>query len=100
MKILHVVGARPNFMKTAPIMREMAKHPQEFEQLLVYTGQHYDDNMSQVFFEELELPQPDTYLGVGGGGLHFTSTTLRQSSGQGSVQATSSVQGSGQAVRR
>jgi len=41
MKILHVVGARPNFMKAAPIMREMAKYPQEFEQLLVHTGQHY-----------------------------------------------------------
>ena len=41
MKILHVVGARPNFMKVAPTMREMAKYPQEFEQLLVHTGQHY-----------------------------------------------------------
>jgi UDP-N-acetylglucosamine 2-epimerase len=48
-------------------MREMAKYPQEFEQLLVHTGQHYDDNMSQVFFEYLELPQPDIYLGVGSG---------------------------------
>ena len=67
MKILHVVGARPNFMKAAPIMREMAKYPQEFEQLLVHTGQHYDDNMSKVFFEDLELPQPDIYLGVGSG---------------------------------
>jgi len=72
MKILHVVGARPNFMKAAPIMREMAaediaRHPQEFEQLLGHTGQHYDDNMSQVFFEDLELPQPDIYLGVGSG---------------------------------
>jgi UDP-N-acetylglucosamine 2-epimerase (non-hydrolysing) len=52
-------------VKAAPIMREMAKYPQEFEQLLVHTGQHYDDNMSKVFFEELELPQPDIYLGVG-----------------------------------
>ena len=75
MKILHVVGARPNFMKAAPItstrlstsMWEMAKYPQEFEQLLVHTGQHYDDNMSKVFFEHLELPQPDVYLGVGSG---------------------------------
>lgn len=67
LKILHVVGARPNFMKVAPIMREMAKYPQEFEQLLVHTGQHYNDNMSKVFFEELELPQPDIYLGVGSG---------------------------------
>ncbi len=67
LKILHVVGARPNFMKAAPIMREMAKYPHEFEQILVHTGQHYDANMSKVFFEELELPQPDIYLGVGSG---------------------------------
>jgi UDP-N-acetylglucosamine 2-epimerase (non-hydrolysing) len=66
-KVLHVVGARPNFMKTAPIMREMAHYPERFEQLLVHTGQHYDDNMSKVFFEELELPQPDIYLSVGSG---------------------------------
>jgi UDP-N-acetylglucosamine 2-epimerase (non-hydrolysing) len=66
-KALHIVGARPNFMKVAPIMREMAKYPHEFEQLLVHTGQHYDDNMSKVFFEDLELPQPDIYLGVGSG---------------------------------
>jgi UDP-N-acetylglucosamine 2-epimerase (non-hydrolysing) len=57
MKILHVVGARPNFMKIAPIIREMAQYLHEFEQLLVHTGQHYDASMSQVFFDELELPQ-------------------------------------------
>jgi len=67
MKVLHVAGARPNFMKVAPIMREMARYPNEFEQILVHTGQHYDDNMSRVFFEDLELPQPDVYLGVGSG---------------------------------
>ena len=72
MKILHVVGARPNFMKAAPLMREMAKYSQEFEQLLVHTGQHYGNgtllhNMSKVFFEDPELPQPDIYLGVGSG---------------------------------
>src|SRR3990172_9313852 len=67
MRVLHVVGARPNFMKTAPIMAEMAKRPGEFDQILVHTGQHYDDNMSQVFFGELELPQPDVNLGVGSG---------------------------------
>lgn len=61
-KIMHVVGARPNFMKTAPIMRAMNDR---FEQVLVHTGQHYDDNMSAVFFEDLGLPQPDIYLGVG-----------------------------------
>ena len=51
MKILHVVGARPNFMKVAPIMREMAKCPQKFEQLLVHTGQHYYDK-SKVLRED------------------------------------------------
>jgi UDP-N-acetylglucosamine 2-epimerase len=67
MKILHMVGARPNFMKMAPIasaqlstgMREMAQHPGSFEQIFVHTGQHYDESMSQVFFDELELPRPD-----------------------------------------
>lgn len=67
MRVLHVVGARPNFMKVSPIMREMAKYPQKFEQLLVHTGQHYDDEMSQVFFDDLDLPRPDVYLGVGSG---------------------------------
>ncbi len=66
-RILHVVGARPNFMKIAPIMREMAQYPDEFEQTLVHTGQHYDANMSQVFFDELELPVPDVNLEVGSG---------------------------------
>ena len=67
MKVLHVVGARPNFMKVAPIIREMAKNPDEFKQMLVHTGQHYDENMSQVFFQELDLPRPDVNLGVGSG---------------------------------
>ena len=67
MRVLHVVGARPNFMKIAPIMREMSKYPREFEQLLVHTGQHYDDNMSRVFFEQLELPRPNVNLEVGSG---------------------------------
>lgn len=66
-RILHVVGARPNFMKIAPIMREMTKQPEIFEQILVHTGQHYDDNMSQIFFEELEMPRPDINLEVGSG---------------------------------
>jgi len=61
-RILHVVGARPNFMKMAPILREMAKYPDAFAQILVHTGQHYDASMSQVFFDELELPQPNVNL--------------------------------------
>lgn len=66
-RILFVVGARPNFMKIAPIMEAMEQHTNEFEQLLVHTGQHYDTNMSQVFFDELGLPKPDINLEVGSG---------------------------------
>ena len=66
-RVLHVVGARPNFMKIAPIMHEMARYPQDIEQILVHTGQHYDANMSQVFFDELEMPKPDVNLEVGSG---------------------------------
>lgn len=66
-RILFVVGARPNFMKIAPIMEAMRQHADEFAQLLVHTGQHYDTNMSQVFFDELGLPKPDINLEVGSG---------------------------------
>jgi UDP-N-acetylglucosamine 2-epimerase (non-hydrolysing) len=66
-RILLVAGARPNFMKVAPIMWEMAKSPLEFEPVLIHTGQHYDANMSQVFFDELGLPPPHENLGVGSG---------------------------------
>lgn len=74
-RILHVVGARPNFMKIAPIMREMAKYPDSLEQILVHTGQHYDANMSQIFFDELDLPRPDVNLEVGSGS-HAQQTAL------------------------
>jgi UDP-N-acetylglucosamine 2-epimerase (non-hydrolysing) len=67
MKIVNVVGARPNFMKIAPLMLEYRKHPDCFDAMLVHTGQHYDDNMSQLFFDQLHLPKPDVYLGVGSG---------------------------------
>jgi len=66
-KILFVVGARPNFMKVAPVMKEMSKCPAEFAQLLVHTGQHYDEEMSGSFFDSLDLVVPDIYLGVGSG---------------------------------
>jgi UDP-N-acetylglucosamine 2-epimerase (non-hydrolysing) len=65
-KIISVVGARPNFMKVAPIVEEFGKHP-EVENLLLHTGQHYDEAMSRVFFDQLGLPKPDIYLGVGSG---------------------------------
>jgi UDP-N-acetylglucosamine 2-epimerase (non-hydrolysing) len=66
-RILLVVGARPNFIKIAPIEAELRKYPGVFEPFLVHTGQHYDENMSKVFFDELGLPRPDVYLGVGSG---------------------------------
>jgi len=63
---MNVVGARPNFMKVAPIQRAMGQYPQ-LEPVLVHTGQHYDEKMSKIFFDDLELPQPEVYLGVGSG---------------------------------
>ena len=66
MLILHVVGARPNFMKAAPVLRALALKP-EVRQFLVHTGQHYDPAMSEVFFRELEIPEPDCNLEVGSG---------------------------------
>jgi UDP-N-acetylglucosamine 2-epimerase (non-hydrolysing) len=69
MKILHVVGARPNFMKAAPVIAALQGHTQ----VLVHTGQHYDEKMSEVFFRELGLPTPDVNLGVGSGS-HATQT--------------------------
>jgi len=64
-KIILVVGARPNFMKIAPVLRELKSHPGDFETLLVHTGQHYDKNMSAVFFDELSMPRPDIHLKAG-----------------------------------
>jgi UDP-N-acetylglucosamine 2-epimerase (non-hydrolysing) len=65
-KIINIVGARPNFMKIAPIHREMLKSG-TIEPILVHTGQHYDEKMSKTFFVELGMPEPDVYLGVGSG---------------------------------
>jgi UDP-N-acetylglucosamine 2-epimerase (non-hydrolysing) len=65
-KLLHVVGARPNFMKVAPVLRAGSAKP-GLEQVLVHTGQHYDPAMSEAFFRDLELPAPDENLGVGSG---------------------------------
>ena len=64
-KSLLVVGARPNFMKAAPICAEMRRRPDEFEVKIVHTGQHYDAAMSDSFFADLGLPEPDFHLGVG-----------------------------------
>jgi len=66
MHILHVVGARPNFMKAAPVLHALADHS-GVSQNLVHTGQHYDAAMSDVFFRQLGMPEPDCNLGVGSG---------------------------------
>lgn len=64
MKVISIVGARPQFIKCAPVSRELRRVARE---VLVHTGQHYDDSMSGVFFRELGLPEPDYHLGVGSG---------------------------------
>jgi len=66
-KIISVVGARPNFMKIAPIHKAFEKYSDSITHLICHTGQHYDEKMSKVFFEDLELPKPHFYLGIGGG---------------------------------
>ena len=63
--VVHVTGARPNFPKAAPVLAALGEQP--VEQLLVHTGQHYDDKMSDVFFRQLGIPKPDVNLGVGSG---------------------------------
>jgi UDP-N-acetylglucosamine 2-epimerase (non-hydrolysing) len=65
LKVINVVGARPNFMKVAPIVAAMKRREREFTPLVVHTGQHYDAAMSDAFFADLDLPQPDVHLGVG-----------------------------------
>ena len=72
MKILSVVGARPNFMKIAPLIHAInkynnKKHNLNIEHVLVHTGQHYDDNMSKVFFKSLNIPEADVHLNIGSG---------------------------------
>src|SRR5438552_4251161 len=67
LKVINVAGARPNFMKIAPIVAAMKRRASEFQPLVVHTGQHYDEAMSEAFFRDLDLPRPDVYLGVGSG---------------------------------
>ena len=66
MKIINVVGTRPNFIKIAPVMEQMSK-ADDIDPLLLHTGQHYDSNMNQIFFDQLGIPRPDIDLGVGSG---------------------------------
>ncbi|MDH4028239.1 MAG: UDP-N-acetylglucosamine 2-epimerase, partial [Nitrospirota bacterium] len=64
-KIIIIAGARPNFVKIAPLMREFGKYKGRFHVLLVHTGQHYDFEMSEVFFQNLKIPRPDIHLNIG-----------------------------------
>src|SRR5204863_5858870 len=67
LKVINVAGARPDFMKVAPIVAAMQRRRSEFQSILVHTGQHYDARMSESFFRDLEIPEPDIDLGVGSG---------------------------------
>ncbi|MCG3717592.1 UDP-N-acetylglucosamine 2-epimerase (non-hydrolyzing) [Aliarcobacter butzleri] len=64
-KILTILGARPQFIKAGSISREIAKY-KEIEEIIVHTGQHYDANMSDIFFDEMQIPKPNYFLGIGG----------------------------------
>lgn len=66
LKILNIVGARPNLPKIAPLIREMRGHP-EIDPILVHTGQHYDEKLSDIFFRQMGIPEPDVNLAVGSG---------------------------------
>ena len=67
MKVLTIIGARPQFIKAAVVSRAFKEHRPDVQEIIVHTGQHYDANMSDVFFDELEIPKPDYNLGIGGG---------------------------------
>ncbi|MBD3380920.1 MAG: UDP-N-acetylglucosamine 2-epimerase (non-hydrolyzing) [candidate division Zixibacteria bacterium] len=79
MKLMLVCGTRSNIIKMAPLYFELKKHPEKFEVTVVHTGQHYDHNMSQIFFEQFGLPGPDYSLGIGSGthGWHLGATLIK-----------------------
>src|SRR5262249_30357017 len=74
-RIANIVGARPNFMKMAPLLREMRRYP-DIQATLIHTGQHYDDAMAGQFFQDLEIPPPDVSLQVGSGTHAFQTAEV------------------------
>jgi UDP-N-acetylglucosamine 2-epimerase (non-hydrolysing) len=80
-RVMNVVGARPNMMKMAPLFKEM-KSADFFDPILVHTGQHYDYDLSQVFFEQLQMPQPDHNLEVGSGTHHSQTAAVMERFGK------------------
>lgn len=78
LKVIIVAGARPNFMKVAPLVAAMKRRQTEFQPLLVHTGQHYDEAMSDAFFRDLEIPVPDVYLGIGSGSHAMQTAAIMQ----------------------
>ena len=85
MTLAHIVGARPNFMKAAPVVEALDAFG--VDQILIHTGQHYDTAMSQVFFDELSLPEPDRYLGIGSGSQGVQTARLLEALEQEFVDA-------------
>ena len=75
MKIANIVGARPNLVKIAPLLRAMREHP-EIQPLLVHTGQHYDEKLSDIFFRQMAIPEPDVNLEVGSGSQAFQTAEI------------------------
>ena len=76
MKIVTILGARPQFIKASSLSREIKNHS-DVDEIIIHTGQHYDDNMSAVFFEEMKIPKPKYYLEIGGGShAEMTGTML------------------------
>jgi UDP-GlcNAc3NAcA epimerase len=65
-RVATMVGARPQFIKAAVVSRAFREHRPDMREVLIHTGQHYDANLSDVFFEELDIPRPDHHLGIGG----------------------------------
>jgi UDP-N-acetylglucosamine 2-epimerase (non-hydrolysing) len=78
LKVINVVGARPNFMKVAPIVDAMRRRSDDFLPMIVHTGQHYDAQMSDAFFTDLGIPEPDVYLGVGSGSHAVQTAAVMQ----------------------